>query len=90
MPPGEVTPEANYPAQGEPPLDPEKRGLRGGVAKIQNDPGQERPGEGSSKSRSIPERELSDRTGRPTYLKELGGRKRARAVDARNKDLPYI
>ena len=62
---GEATPEANNPAWGETPLNPERKGIRGGVTKSLNNPDQERPGAGSSHSRSVQEREPSDRNRRP-------------------------
>ena len=67
------------------PLNPGRKGIRGGVAKTRKNPQQECPGWGSSQGRSVPEWEPSDRTRRLTSLKELRGRKQARVVISKNR-----
>ena len=67
-------PQRSTPPRGEKiPLDSEPKVIRRGVAKTQNNPEQEHPGAGSSQSRSIPEREPSDRTRRPDLLQGTQG-----------------
>ena len=53
------------PCGKKPPLNPGRKGIRGGVAETRKNPQQERPGAGSSQGRSVPEREPSDRTRSP-------------------------